>query len=210
MRSEINIENWNRKEHYEFFSKMDQPSFGIVTEVNCTETYRLAKERKESFFAHYLHKSMLAVNSVEAFKLRIVGDKVFQYDVIHAGSTIAREDGTFGFAFIEFSEDFQIFNSRLQKEIEAVQNSTGLRLSNEELDVNLIRHSTFPWQQFSAILHPTNVNNKESIPRIVFGKFLEKNGRKMMPISVEAHHALMDGRHIAMYLEAFQKELNQK
>lgn len=208
MKKEINIENWNRKEHYEFFSKMDQPSFGIVTEVDVTNIFSLAKSNQESFFAHYLHRSMLAVNKVDAFKLRIVEDKVFEYDVIHAGSTIAREDGTFGFAFMEFSEDFKTFNESLQNEIKAVQNSTGLRLSNDELDYNLIRHSTFPWHQFSAILHPANVNNKESIPRIVFGKVSEKNGRKMMPISIEAHHALMDGRHIAQYLEEFQKQLN--
>ncbi len=208
MRTEINIENWNRKEHYQLFSKMDQPSFGIVTEVDVTMLYDFAKSAKESFFALYLHKSMLAVNSIPAFKLRIVEDKVYEYDVIHAGSTIARDDGTFGFAFMTFSEDFKTFNNRLQKEIVEVQNSSGLRLSNDELDYNLIRHSTFPWHQFSAILHPANVNNKESIPRIVFGKFSEKDGRKMMPISVEAHHALMDGRHIALYLEEFQKQLN--
>ena len=41
-----------------------------------------------------------------------------------------------------------------------------------------------------------------------FGKFSEKNGRKMLPISVEGHHGLMDGFHLAKYLEAFQKELN--
>lgn len=209
MKTEINVNSWSRKEHYEFFSKMDQPSFGIVTEVDCTDTYQLAKDNHQSFFAHYLHRSMLAVNQVNAFKLRIIEDKVYQYDVIHAGSTIAREDGTFGFAFIEFSENFDTFNSKLQSEILAVQNTTGLRLSNEELDLNLIRHSTFPWHHFSAILHPSNVNNKECIPRIVFGKFAEKNGRKMLPVSIEAHHALMDGHHIALYLEAFQKELNR-
>ncbi len=208
MKHEINIETWNRKEHFNLFSNMDMPSFGIVTEVDCTETFRLAKDNKESFFAHYLHKSMVAANKVDAFKLRIDNGKVFQYDVIHAGSTIAREDGTFGFAFMDFSNDFKTFNEALQSEIKAVQESTGLRLSNDDLDLNLIRHSTFPWHQFTSILHPANVNNKESIPRIVFGKFSEKNGRKMMPISVEAHHGLMDGRHIAMYLEEFQKQLN--
>jgi len=109
---------------------------------------------------------------------------------------------------MDFSNDFKTFNEGLQSEIKAVQESEGLRLNNDDLDLNLIRHSTFPWHQFTSILHPANVNNKESIPRIVFGKFSEKNGRKMMPISVEAHHGLMDGRHIVMYLEEFQKQLN--
>ena len=40
----INIESWNRKEHFEFFSRMASPYFGITTEVDCTIAYDNAKE----------------------------------------------------------------------------------------------------------------------------------------------------------------------
>ena len=70
----IDVENWNRKEHFNFFSKMASPYFGIVTEVNCTKAYDIAKENGYSFFAYYLHKSMIAVNVVEELKYRIVND----------------------------------------------------------------------------------------------------------------------------------------
>ncbi len=206
----IDIENWKRKEHFEFFSGMKSPYFGIVTELDCTETYQLAKNNGESFFAHYLHKSMIAINSVPEFGYRIVNDKVIAFDVVHVGSTIARNDGTFGFSYFEYSEDFQMFNQNLQKEIDEVQKSVGLRIRNEALPSNHIRHSTMPWTNFTGLLHPTDFDPKESIPKIVFGKFSEKNGRKMLPISVEAHHGLMDGFHLAQYLEAFQNQLNLK
>jgi len=52
----IDTENWNRKEHFDFFSKMASPFFGIVTEVDCTKAYKKAKENENSFFAYYLHK----------------------------------------------------------------------------------------------------------------------------------------------------------
>ena len=209
MRRKININEWNRKEHYEFFSNMDNPSFGIVAEVEVTQLYEHCKKTKQSFFAQYLHRSMKAINKVEEFRLRIVDDGVYLYDVINAGSTIARNDGTFAFSYMHFNEDFEVFNEELQKEIKEVQQSEGLRLSNEELDVNLIRHSTFPWSNFTSILHPHNINNKESVPKIVFAKFYEKNGKLMMPVSIEAHHGLMDGRHIALYLQYFQEFLNK-
>lgn len=206
----IDVKTWKRREHFEFFSGMKSPYFGVVTEVDCTETYTLAKENSESFFAHYLHKSMKAVNSVEEFSYRIVNEKVVAFDVVHVGSTIARNDGTFGFSYFEYSDDFQIFNQKLQQEINGVQNSTGLRIRNEALPRNHIRHSTMPWTSFTGLLHPTDFDAKESIPKIVFGKFSEKNGRKMLPISVEAHHGLMDGFHLAKYLEEFQNQLNLK
>lgn len=205
----IDIESWNRKEHFEFFSKMASPYFGIVTEVDCTNAYDFAKENAISFFAHYLHKSMIAVNSVDELKYRIVEGKVVSFDKINAGATIGREDGTFGFIFINFSDNFETFNSDLQNEIEAVKNSSGLRLNNDDIKKDLIRHSTIPWNSFSGLLHPTNLDPSESVPKITFGKFQTKEDKKYLPVSIEAHHGLVDGFHFAKYLAEFQRQLNK-
>lgn len=204
----IDIENWNRKEHYTFFSKMTSPYFGIVTEVDCTNAYEKSKELGRSFFAHYLHKSMTAVNSIEEFKYRIVDDKIVVFDKINAGATIGREDGTFAFIFVNYDEDFQLFNNELQSEIECVKNSTGLRLNDDDIKKDLIRHSTIPWYPFTGLMHPTNFTPNESVPKITFGKFTVRNERKFLPVSIEVHHGLMDGYHVAKYLEEFQKQLN--
>lgn len=174
----LDIENWKRKEHYEFFSKMASPYFGITAEVDCTKAYEKAKEKEISFFAYYLHKSMIAINSVEELKLRIIKDDVFLFDTIHAGATIGREDSTFGFIFVPFSYNFEEFNSELQKEIEAVHQSTGLRFNNDDLKKNLIRHSTLPWTSISSLLHPTNFDKTESVPKVTFGKFCIREGKK--------------------------------
>ncbi|MEN4760374.1 chloramphenicol acetyltransferase [Chryseobacterium sp. C39-AII1] len=205
----IDIESWNRKEHFEFFSKMKSPYFGFTTEVDCTKAYEKAKEKGISFFAYYLYKSMVAINSVHELKLRIVDGEVIQFDEVHVGSTIGREDGTFGFSFFHYSENFETFNERLQDQIKTVQSSTGLGISNDVLPINHIRHTTIPWSSFTTILHPTNFDPKECIPKIAFGKFSLKDGKKMMPVSIEAHHGLADGLHLAKYFEAFQKELDQ-
>ena len=114
----INIESWNRKEHFEFFSRMASPYFGITTEVDCTIAYDNAKENGNSFFAHYLHKSMIAVNSVEELRLRIVDNKVALFEKINAGATVGRADGTFGFIFVNFSDDSETFNKELQNALE--------------------------------------------------------------------------------------------
>lgn len=203
----VNVKDWKRREHYEFFSNMANPTFGIVTEVDCTGAYRTAKEKGFSFFAYYLHKSTAAVNSVEELKYRIINDVVVRFDVIHAGTTIGREDETFGFAFIPFSMDFNEFDEALKKEIQLVNASTGLRLNDDNIKKDLIRYSTFPWNNFTGLLHPTNNDNKESVPKITFGKFVSKNERVFLPVSVEAHHGLVDGLHLAKYLQEFENQM---
>ncbi len=206
----IDIENWNRKEHFEFFSKMASPYFGITTEVDCTKAYINAKESGHSFFAYYLHKSMLAVNSVEELRLRIVDKQVVLFERINAGATVGRANGTFGFIFVNFSDNFEIFNNELQNEIQIVLNSTGLRLNDDDIKKDLIRHSTIPWTTFSGLLHPTNFDKTESVPKITFGKFNIRDGKKYLPVSIEAHHGLVDGFHLAKYLSEFQRQLDKE
>ena len=36
----------------------------------------------------------------------------------------------------------------------------------------------------------------------------EVNGRKEMPVSIHVHHALMDGKDVADYIDLFQKLMN--
>ncbi|WP_339629730.1 CatA-like O-acetyltransferase [uncultured Maribacter sp.] len=206
----IDLAAWKRKEHFDFFSKMKSPTFGIVTEVNCDQCFKNSKVNGESFFANYLHKSMIAVNSVDELKYRIIDEEIIEFEKIHAGITIGREDETFGFGFVNFSSDFETFNTELKSEILAVKNCSGLRLNNDDIKRDLIRHSTFPWNSFSGFLHPTNFDQKESVPKITFGKFIIRDGKKMLPISIEAHHGLVDGIHIAKYLSEFQNQLNIK
>lgn len=205
---QIDIENWNRKEHYHFFSKKQSPYLGITANVKCTKACIEAKEFGRSLFAHYLHCSLTVANNIPEFKYRIIDDMVFELEKINAGATVSREDHTFAFIFAEYDADFDVFNKKLKKEIEEVKNSTGLRLNNDDIKLDLIRYTTLPWVKFTSLLHPTNFDNNDSVPRISFGKIFEKQGGKYLPVSVEAHHGLMDGYHIARYFEEFENLLS--
>lgn len=205
----IDIENWNRKEHFEFFLNFDNPFWGIVTEIDCTKAYEVAKQNNFSFFAYYLHKSILAVNQIDELKYRIQDDKVVMFENIHAATTIGRKDGTFGFSFVPFSSDFKTFNEELLEEIEKVENSKGLRANENSRRKDVIHYSTLPWRKFSSLTHVRNFNNNDCVPKITFGKFYEQNDKKLIPVSVDVHHSLADGLHVANYLEEFQKFMNE-
>jgi chloramphenicol O-acetyltransferase type A len=204
----INVNNWNRKEHFDFFSKYDNPFFGIVTEIDCTHAFHESSVNNTSFFAYYMHKSITALNNVEALKYRILDGKVVSFDEIHVATTIARNDGTFGFSFVHFHSDFNTFNRELKQEIENVRNSTGLRANDDSKRIDTIHYSTLPWNKFTGLTHPRNYNTDESVPKIIFGKAFTSNDKRFLPISIDAHHGLVDGLHISQYLNEFQKLMN--
>jgi chloramphenicol O-acetyltransferase type A len=45
----------------------------------------------------------------------------------------------------------------------------------------------------------------DSVPRIAWGRFEEKNGKYLLGMNLEVNHRLIDGIHIAQFHDAFQK-----
>jgi chloramphenicol O-acetyltransferase type A len=206
----INLDTWNRKEHFEFFSKYDEPYFGIVSDVECTRAYNISKAKNISFFSYYLHKALIAINEIEEFKYRIVGNEVIVYEKIHASPTIGRDDGTFGFSFVPFNKDYDVFNKSINDEIKRVQNSTGLAETEETQRKDVVHFSAIPWFKFTGITHPCSFNRQDSIPKISFGKATKSEKQTFMSVSINGHHGLIDGLHVGKYLKLFQELLNGK
>ena len=207
MKQKIDFKNWNRKEHFEFFSAFDEPFFGITTSIDCTIALEKAKANQISFFVYYLHKTLAAVNKIENFRLRIEDKNVVLYDEIDASATIMREDKTFGFSFMKFHEDINEFQKIVQKEIARMQTTTGIL--TREYPENIIHFSAIPWINFTGLTHSRNFGVSDSCPKISFGKVAENNGKKTMALSVTAHHGLVDGYHIGLFVEELQNELNK-
>ncbi len=95
MKRKIDIETWDRKEHFQFFGSFEEPLYGITADVECTGAYQKAKEMGVSFFLLYLHCSLSAVNRVEAFRYRVEDGEPVVYHRIHAASTIGQYLQTF-------------------------------------------------------------------------------------------------------------------
>jgi chloramphenicol O-acetyltransferase type A len=209
MKTLLDLENWNRKEHFAHFIQMEEPFFGATVEIDCTHAYETAKSLQSSFFIYYLHKTLAAVNAIENFKYRISGDQIYVNDRIDASATIGREDGTFGFSFIEYNSDFKVFQKTALEEIERIQNTTGLFTRSFEND-NLIHFSAIPWLNFTSLSHARSFTFPDSCPKISFGKMITSpTGKRTIAMSVHVHHALMDGLHMGQFVDYFQELMNQ-
>ncbi len=206
MKQKLDLITWNRKEHFLFFKKMEEPFYGITTTIDCTKAYAKAKELGVSFFSYYLHKTLSAVNAIENFRYRIIEDEVYVFDVIDASATIMREDTTFGFSYMPYAENPIDFAQIVQTEIERIQTTTGV-FTREYLE-NLIHFSALPWINFSSLSHARSFSWPDSCPKISYGKLLDENGTKSMPISVHVHHGLVDGYHVGLFLDALQQLMN--
>lgn len=207
MKQKIALDTWNRKEHFAFFSQMEEPFYGITSRIDCTKAYDNAKKAEVSFFTYYLYQTLRAVNSIETFKYRIIDQEVYCYDAIDASATIMREDQTFGFSLIPYTTSLDNFAEGVTHEINRIQNTSGL-FTREFHETNLIHFSALPWIDFTSLSHARSFTFPDSCPKISFGKLTETEGKKSMAIAVHVHHGLVDGYHVGLFLEALQNFMN--
>ena len=203
----LDLENWNRKGHFEFFTQFEEPFFffGITAPVEVATAYENAKATQTPFFIYYLHKILTAVNAIENFKYRIKDQQIIIHDRIDTSATIMREDKTFGFSHIEFHPDLEIFKNCLKRNCSYSKHN---RNNYKRISENIIHFSAIPWLNFTGLTHARSFTWPDSCPKISVGKIFEENSNQKMNVSVTVHHGLMDGYHVSLFFEELQKQLN--
>ncbi|WP_260703009.1 CatA-like O-acetyltransferase [Edaphobacter flagellatus] len=204
-KQKIDMETWERRAIFQLFNSFAEPYHGVCLRVDCTATFRYAKEHRLSVFLSLVHRSLVAAHQVENFRTRIVDGEVWRYEQIHGGSAIGRSNGTIGFGHYPFYEDIQKFVAKASVEVERVKQRDDLERCP---DPNVIRYSVLPWFDFTSISHARDLSGNDSAPRITFGKITEKDGRSTMPVSIHVNHALADGLHVAQFVDHFEKLLD--
>lgn len=204
----INPNKWIRKKHFEFFKKFKNPHFNICTEIEITNTYKYTRKTRSSVFTATLFAVMKACNELEEFRYRIQGKKIKVHDVVHPGCTILAESNIYSNCIFDYSEPYSRFLKDYEK---AALKSKKEIIVGEKQNArdDLIFISALPWITFTSVTNPMTGNLDDSIPRIIWGKNFKKGKKIMFPVSVQVHHALMDGVHVAKFfikLSEFLKE----
>jgi len=68
--------------------------------------------------------------------------------------------------------------------------------------------TSIPWVSFTSFMHPIRLNPADSVPRFAWGKYFKDGDKIKLPLSVQGHHAVMDGIHAARFYDQIQTLLN--
>lgn len=191
---EINIEEWKRKKHYEFFKKLDYPHFNVCANIDITDFLKYIKDNKEPFFISTIYLVMKSLNSIKEFRYRMREESVVEHDVVHPSFTIMGEDDVFGFCHVNYNDDFLNFKKEAQNAIDKAKEN--ISIEDEAGRDDLVFITSMPWVSFTSVSHPVHLKAVDSFPRIAWGKFFEENGKIKLPFSVQVHHSMMDGAHV--------------
>ncbi len=207
MYTEIDLQSWSRYDTYKHFSAFELPFFNLCFNTDITLLYQKCKINGYSINQALHYCCLKAANAVDEFKLRIVDGKIIQYDVIHAGAIVLLPDNNIRFCMYEYETSFETYRLKADAVREKILRTQQTDPRSQEQDV--IHFSVIPWVSFTSISHPRGSGKVESIPKITMGKFFKSEGRTMLPISVEVNHSLMDGYHLGLFNQRFEKAITE-
>ena len=200
----IQMEQDPRKAHFEYFHAMANPYVGLTVNVDVTTLLELVKETHSSFFLTFLYAASRAANSVPELRRRIRGEQMVEYDWCPSSHTVALADGSYCYCGLRADmplADFLPYGKAAQ---ERAKEAPSLNEGTDSESLFFI--SCVPWVSYTAMVQPTPIP-ADSNPRITWGKYFRQGERTLLPVTLLAHHALVDGIHIARFYEALDREL---
>ena len=204
----LNTDTWARREAFAYFRSFEQPCFNVCVRVDAAPLKAAVAARGQSFSLACVFLALRLANLHEAFRYRLEGERVRVHDEVHGSSTVLREDESFGFSYLDHCPDWALFHTRGRAALQAARTRAHMAEPREASD-NLLYFTTLPWLHFTSFAHARTTGREVGIPKIAFGRALAEGARLWLPVSVEVHHALMDGLHVGRYVQALEAAMAQ-
>ena len=203
----IDMKDWPRRKHFELFNAFDYPHFNLCANVDITPFDSWIKQHRFSFTVGIVYVLSRAANKIVEFRYRIRNDQVVEHETVHPSPTILTDDDLFSFSTMPYIDDFKLFVEQAEQKIAHVKENP--TLEDPPGEDNLLYMTSIPWVSFTSFMHPIHMHPADSVPRLAWGKFFNENDRLKMPLSVQTHHALMDGIHVGRYFTLVQEYLDR-
>lgn len=203
---QIIFENAHRQKHFDFFKSMNHPHFNICANVDITNFLKVLKANDLPFTYSVVFAIANVAKSIKEFRWRIIDDKLFECESVTPSFTTYTEVAdVFSFCDVHFEADYHTFIKKAAEKADKMNKNP----SFEDAD----RHdylflSAIPWVSFTMFQHAMPNHPTDSVPRIAWGKYFEEGDKIKMPVSVQAHHALVDGRHVGKYFQQLEQFFN--
>ena len=201
----IDLDKYDRRRHFEYFSSLQYPYVGITNNVDVSELVQFCKSTDCSFYLMILHAVALAADGVRELRQRIRDGSIMEYSECPTSHIELLENKTYCYCTLHHHMVMEEYIPYAEEARKKCRENGSIDEDDDSDSMYFI--STLPWLHYSAMIQPV-AGGEESNPRITWGRFQEDfRGRKQLPVTLLAHHALVDGIHIAMFYQNLEKQI---
>mgnify|MGYP004494618151 FL=1 len=200
----IDEKTWERAMHCMVFRNSIEPQFCVTFEADITNFKEKVKKQGLSFTMAMVYAVCKCANEIEEFRYRFLDGKIVLYDRVDTAFTyLNKSTNLFKVVNVPFIDDISEYCKLAYKTANEQREYFNGPLGND-----VFQCSPMPWVTFTHISHTNSGKKDNATPLFDWGKYYEKNGRIMIPISVQAHHSFVDGIHVGQFVNGLQEYFN--
>lgn len=200
----IDEKNWKRAMHCQVFRNSVEPAFCVTFELDITNFLNKIREKKYSFTFALVYSVSVCANQIEEFRYRFLDGDVVLYDRIDTAFTYLNQDTElFKVVNVPLTESLEEYIVLATKTAEEQQAYFTGPLGND-----VYQFSPIPWVSYTHISHTNTGKKDNATPLFDWGKYFQRDGRTLLPFSVQAHHSFVDGLHVGKLADTLQAYLD--
>ena len=203
----IDMDQYARRSHFNYFRSLPYPYVGVTVNVDIGALLTFCREHGFSFYLMFLHASALAADGVRELRQRIRDGGIIEYSECPTSHTELLENGTYCYCTLHHHMPLRDYLQQAEAARQACRAKGNIE---EDADVeSMVFISSLPWLHYSALMQPV-AGGDESNPRITWGKYEEdSSGKVLLPVTLLAHHALVDGIHLAQFYKNLEQTIQE-
>ena len=203
MKQEINPQDSSRAEAFSMWISSPVPMVTLVKTFDVTRLVKVSKKSSMKFNVLICWCICKAASSVEEFFLLPVPDHLYRYDKLAVNVIVLNEKGGITSCDVPYSEDITQFNSDYL-EVTSLAAKTCQASSLD--DAMIIGTSALPHTELDVISN--QYSGRWNNPFLAWGRNRKGLFKTTLPISLQFHHAQMDGMQACRFLNNLQNEIN--
>ena len=203
MKQEINPKDTNRAEAFEMWMKSPMPMVTLIKTFDVTRLYKASRRRGMKFNMLLCWCIGKAASQIEEFYLLPEGGKLFRSDRLAVNVIVNNKAGGIGNCDVPYSDDLQQFIGDYEALTQQACDTCRNINDNEAL---IVGTSAVTGTELDCIVNQYSgiFNN----PFLAWGRYRHRWLKTTLAISFQFHHAQMDGRQAALFLETLQATIH--
>ena len=200
----VNLNEWGRGSLFKFYIDKMRIVMSLTADVNVTNLRAYSKKNNLNFYPLMLWVVSKIINSHDEFKYSWDdAGNLIKWDFVSPSYTdFHADDENFVKMVTEYSDDLFEFCSRVDKDRQRHKNEQAILVNQPP---NFFDVSCLPWIKYSRFDIHVFDKGKFLAPVITWGKFEEKDGKLIMPLTMNIHHAVADGFHLSRFFNEAQE-----
>lgn len=202
----IDRETWERKSYWEQFTQQARCYASLTAQVDVTRLVDQTQKKGCSFYIALLYCVTAVVNRHREFRYAYDArtDRVLLWKEVWPSHLVFHDrEESFTAIWSRWNPDFKAFSQNCREDIERGKKARGHHLL--DMPPNTFDVTALPWLSYTSLDINLTADAVYLAPIISWGRWRSDGSRTVLPLSMEIHHAVADGFHIARFFREVEQ-----